>query len=228
MSVKRIASLLNALTLSSRAEARSPLMGPQSQTASALKRIGWLVACIGLSLVLLGCPTQSRLKSQPLITPAQIEKRLHDLINKERKKRGLSTLQHSPRMQIVARKHSQEMVRTQVFSHINESGEDPIRRGNRAGIRCQRQLPTGVYRTGIAENLFQTYLYSAIIFRTEGNQRTTSYRWLSLDKIAQTAVAGWLNSPSHRKNMLHPQYTHGSLGVSIDKEGKIYITHNLC
>ena len=103
-----------------------------------------------------------------------------------------------------------------------------MQRGFRAGLRCARKLPSGLRRTGIGENLFQNHLYSAIIYRKNGAQRTQHYRWSHAKEIVATTVRGWLNSPSHRHNMLSQHYTHGGVGVAISADGKVYITHNFC
>ncbi len=184
--------------------------------------------------LLAGCPSAPKqrpptlAKALPRMNPRHLEARVHQLVNQERKRRGLRSLQKSPRIKEVARKHSQEMARSNFFSHVNLNGEGPIQRGNRAGILCKRRLSTGVFRTGIAENLFQNHLYSAIIYSGSGKHLRKRYQWNTLEQIAQTTVKGWLNSPGHRKNMLHPSYTHAGVGVSISSDGKVYITQNFC
>lgn len=40
-----------------------------------------------------------------------------------------------------------------------------------------------------------------------------------MDDPAATAVRGWLASPSHRDNLLHPEYTHTGLGVCAGRPG---------
>lgn len=43
---------------------------------------------------------------------------------------------------------------------------------------------------------------------------------------AAAVVKGWMNSPSHRDNILFPYYTHTGVGVARDSKGALYFTND--
>ena len=64
-----------------------------------------------------------------------LEAKMLDLINEERRKAGLQTLEADPDLTIVARAHSQDMFARSYFAHINPDGKDPFDRIKAAHIR---------------------------------------------------------------------------------------------
>src|SRR5574340_413700 len=60
--------------------------------------------------------------SLPDLDITQLENRIHELVNKERAKRGLSVLQRDKKLNKVARKYSQDMVKRNFFSHNDPDG----------------------------------------------------------------------------------------------------------
>lgn len=50
--------------------------------------------------------------------------------------------------------------------------------------------------------------------------------WMTPEQVALKAVSGWMNSPSHRENILTPEFTHGGVGIAVVNEFLV-ITHNL-
>jgi uncharacterized protein YkwD len=106
---------------------------------------------------------------------------------------------------------------------VNPDGQDPTARGEAVGYTC-RKVSGNKITEGLAENIFQGNLYSAI--RTRGTQKT--YDWNSSDKIAADAVTGWMKSPGHRRNILEKTYQKTGIGISISKDDKVYITQVFC
>ena len=45
------------------------------------------------------------------------------------------------------------------------------------------------------------------------------------DAVA-AVVAGWMNSPGHRKNILNARYTHAGIGIALDEKGAFYFTQD--
>ncbi len=193
---------------------------------------------IVLVLTLVGCPKTPPSPSRDSLyqkwppsfrlSPRQLERRVQRLINQERLRHHLPSLKWDERLRKVAYQHSLSMARNNYFSHTNERGESPMQRGFRAGLRCSRTTPSGLRRKGIGENLFQNHLYSAIIYRVSRTGRTRRYRWSHAREIISSTVRGWMESPTHRQNILSRLYTHGGVGVAISLDGKVYITHNFC
>ena len=67
--------------------------------------------------------------TKPEIDISTLEKRIHELVNEERRKYGLTPLNWDSKLAMIARKHSQDMAVNKYFDHINLRGEDPTERG---------------------------------------------------------------------------------------------------
>jgi uncharacterized protein YkwD len=159
----------------------------------------------------------------PISTDA-LEQRVHDLINQQRTARGLTSLRFDPTLADIARKHSEDMAAQDYFAHVNPAGQDPTARGISAGYTCRKNYGS-YYTYGIAENLFQNYLYSSATFYSN---RETVYDWNSAEEIAQTTVGGWMNSSGHRENIVTPTFDREGIGVAIAPDDKVYITEDFC
>lgn len=72
--------------------------------------------------------------SQEQINASAFEKRVLELVNEERAKRGLSALKWSNELASVARAHSKDMHERSFFSHTNPDGKSPFDRIKAAGI----------------------------------------------------------------------------------------------
>jgi uncharacterized protein YkwD len=161
-------------------------------------------------------------QEKPEIDVYELEKRIHELVNEEREKHGLQSLRWDEKLANIARKHSKDMATHGYVSHINLRGEDATQRGLNEGYRCYKDY--GHYYTeGLAENIFQNNLYRSIkyIFGIP------FYKWSDLEGIARSTVQGWMESPSHSKNILNPNYDKEGIGVAISSY-RVYITQNFC
>lgn len=160
---------------------------------------------------------------QPEIRISSLERRVHDLVNAERKSAKLTSLRFDEELSEIARAHSEDMARRKFFDHINPDGRDPSDRGKRAGYVCQKIFDRAL-RQGLAENLFQGNLYDRVQVR---NNKTT-YDWNTSEQIARQSVQNWMNSPGHRRNILERDYDRAGIGVAISKDDKVYITQLFC
>lgn len=66
---------------------------------------------------------------------AVAEQEILALVNKERRERGLGTLQYHAEIQKVARAHSTDMYVRGYFAHINPDGKDPFDRMSAGGVQ---------------------------------------------------------------------------------------------
>ncbi len=162
-------------------------------------------------------------QSKPEVRTADLEKRIHFLINGERKKHGLLPLAWNEPLSGIARKHSSDMAQRGYFSHVSPDGHDFSYRYKQEGYQCEVRGQGNVYYTG-GENIFQNNLYDKVTI-SNGVRR---YDWNSVDRIAETTVDGWMKSPGHRKNILMPYWVTEGIGVSISPDEKVYITQNFC
>jgi len=161
-------------------------------------------------------------EKQPKLDISALEKRIHELINRERRKHGLSTLKWDDALKRIARKHSADMAKRNYFSHTSPEGRDLSYRYIKSNYACAITIENRIYKG--AENIFQHNLYDSVT--TVNGVRY--YDWNTLEKIAESTVQGWMNSPGHRKNILTPVWLREGIGVSIAPDDKVYITQNFC
>ncbi|MGI8727480.1 MAG: CAP domain-containing protein [Solirubrobacterales bacterium] len=119
---------------------------------------------------------------------AQLEQAAFCLINAVRAKRGLPRLSASPALKRAARTHSNDMDRDNYFAHVAPGGTD---------------LLGWVRGTGYLEGS-RGYRLAENIGFGEGSAGSPA-----------GIVAGWLESPSHRKNILNPELKDAGMGAAI-------------
>jgi uncharacterized protein YkwD len=122
------------------------------------------------------------------------EREIFDLINQERSKKGLGELSWDADLSRLARAYSQKMARENFFSHYDGDGKAVDDRAKNMRIKGWSK---------IGENLFFCEGY---------------------DNPNAMAVRGWMKSPSHRENILDPDYTASGIGVAVTDNGRIYVT----
>jgi uncharacterized protein YkwD len=120
----------------------------------------------------------------------EIEKGVYRLTNEVRRKNKLSPLDKDETLAATARAHSDDMLRRNFFSHVNPDGQS----------MKERLAPVAAATMSRAgENIWsgsgQDYADSKL--------------------LARVMVDAWMSSPSHRANILKPEYTHLGVGVSL-------------
>lgn len=165
--------------------------------------------------------------AKPAIRLEALEKRIHELVNKERKKRGLNSLGWSSELSRIARLHSRDMASKNYFSHYDLEGRNFEHRYTRWGFACRIPMGKGRYTLG-GENLFQNNLYDSVTYIRNLGATRTVYDWNSLEQIARSTVSGWMKSPGHRKNILQPFWKTEGIGIAVSPDDKVLITQNFC
>ena len=115
-----------------------------------------------------------------------------EAINGERAKAGLPALAIEERLVVLARERSNDMMTRGYFSHTTPEGK----------MIFDFLDGGGVYSPYAGENLART--------NAEANQ------------AIQLAVSGFMNSGTHRKNVLNSHYTHLGIGEATTPEGMRY------
>lgn len=105
-------------------------------------------------------------------------------INSERRARGLPPYAIDEQLQLVARQHSEDMVKRGYFSHVTPEGMTLRDRLQAAGITAH----------WIGENIQRN---------SRAGEEAVTY-----------AVRWFMQSTPHRKNILHQHYTHIGVGVA--------------
>jgi uncharacterized protein YkwD len=117
------------------------------------------------------------------------------------------------------------MAQLDYFDHDNLRGQAPSDRAGQAGYRCRKDYGS-YYTEGIAENIFQTWLFSS--YTTSLNGLVVSRNYITMEEIASQVVNGWMNSPGHRENILNARYDREGIGIAVSSDGKVYVTQNFC
>ena len=117
------------------------------------------------------------------------------------------------------------MAQRDYFAHVNLQGQSPGDRGAQAGYGCRKDYGS-YYTEGIAENIFQTSLFSS--YTTTLGGIVVSRDYMTMEEIASQIVAGWMDSPGHRQNILETSYDQEGIGVVVTADEKVYVTQNFC
>lgn len=153
-------------------------------------------------------PVKIEQKNEPVTVPPltttlslseQIEIKVHEKVNIERAKQGLTALSYDNVLASVARAHSKDMHDKKYFAHENLDGCSSSCRITNAGYEWR----------AVGENIFMiksSYTYSA-------------------EDASSVIVQGWMGSDGHRRNILDSNFTYEGIGVYVEN-GAIYATEN--
>ena len=122
------------------------------------------------------------------ILVAQIEIGIHEKINMERVQAGLSPLTYSTKLSSLARAHSADMLANSYFAHNDASG---------CSSSC-RITASGYNWSAAGENIYMMSGYA-----------------ITVDKVVDMVVKGWMESPSHRSNILSDAFSEQGIGIAF-------------
>lgn len=123
-----------------------------------------------------------------------VEARAFELMNAQRQANGLRSLEWDETIVSLARSHSASMASDGYFSHKDPSG----------GYIDSRAAKLGIFNwMAIGENIAFMKGY---------------------DDPASVAVQKWMQSTSHKKNILSTQWRDSAIGVAVAPDGAIYFT----
>jgi uncharacterized protein YkwD len=124
--------------------------------------------------------------------PRELERRIFQLTNEARRKNGLPSLDPDETLADTARKHSDDMLARDYFSHTSPDGQT------------------------VKDRLFDSPAVAKAISRAGENIYGGSGQdYSDIKTMSRVIVDGWMASPGHRANILYPTYTHLGVGVSI-------------
>ena len=124
----------------------------------------------------------------------RLEKKVFELINEERSDNNLPELDWSDEVAEIARLHSENMANFKFFSHKDLDGWMVNDRADALGINKWR---------AIGENIAFNRGY---------------------DNPAESAVERWMQSASHRENLLSDRWKESGIGIAIAEDGTYYFT----
>ncbi len=175
-----------------------------------------LVTCLVCTGLAAATPTP------PTVSADDLARRVHALVNTERKKAKLPTLAWNPALAAIATNHSRDMAERNYFDHNSPEGRDFEQRYAQARFDCAVHAGKIIW-TG-AENIALARLYNS----SRRVNKVVTYDWNTPADIARMTVEGWMQSPGHRKNILTPHWGQQGIGVVIAAENRVLVTQNFC
>ncbi|MFN0280246.1 MAG: CAP domain-containing protein [Pyrinomonadaceae bacterium] len=136
----------------------------------------------------------SSVKASVVLNTVSLEQTAFELLNQKRIHNGLQPLVWNEKVAAIARLHSQNMADLKFFSHRGRDDKMVSDRADDAGL--------GRWRA-IGENIAYNRGYQ--------------------DPIAK-AVELWLDSPSHRHNLLDNSWKETAIGIAVTADGSYYLT----
>jgi uncharacterized protein YkwD len=143
------------------------------------------------------------------IDEQQVEMLVRESINERRADRGLASLSSSASLQEQARLHSEDMVGHDELAH------------DLPGSTTEERLTMASCDAG-GENVAQTW-YQERVDTAEGERYTGDE-----DELAEALVMQWMNSPSHRENLLREEWSETGVGIELTDDDKVYATQLFC
>jgi uncharacterized protein YkwD len=140
-------------------------------------------------------PAPTRAPAPPAAPPVSLsglEQQLYGLQNNERTKAGLAGLALDPTLEAIARQRASDMAAKNYFAHTSPTGET-------------------------AFSIMESYHYYYSI--AGENIARNNY---PDDQSASIAMTGFMNSPSHRANVLDSRYSYVGIGLAFGPDGMKY------
>ena len=136
----------------------------------------------------------SGVKAVVVVNTAVAEQVAFDMLNQKRADNGLKPLSWSDELATIARLHSHNMAELKFFGHRGLDNKMVSDRADDIGLKKWR---------AIGENIAYNRGYQDPIGR---------------------AVELWLDSPSHRQNLMNSDWRETALGVAVAEDGSYYLT----
>lgn len=181
-----------------------------------------IVLCVVAILESSERDTRSNRLSGPYADVTHLEEKIHNMVNKEREKKGLPVLLWDKSLHSVARKYSQDMEQRNFFSHDDPEGRNFYDRYKAARFECR--IRVGDTTCLGAENISQVRLNNSSFYKG-GKPLPNSD---TEDEIAESVVKAWMSSKNHGRNILTPYFKRHGIGVALSVDGKVYVTENFC
>jgi uncharacterized protein YkwD len=120
------------------------------------------------------------------------EQQMYSLHNAERSKAGLGTLRLDPTLEAIAHQRANDMAARNYFSHTSPSGETAF------SIMAGYGYTYAIAGENIARNNYPD------------------------DQSTATAFTGFMNSPSHKENIMDPRFSYVGVAFAFGPDGMKY------
>jgi uncharacterized protein YkwD len=152
-------------------------------------------------------------EAAPALNTTRAERAITETINRERASRGLEPVEQDDAIAAVARNHSRDMIERGYYAHESPDGKTPYDRIEAGQPSCH----------AVGENIAATWWQRP--FETDDGERG---RHTTVTELANGLAEQWLNSQSHRRNMLDSRWERTGVGVAVADDGEVLVTQNFC
>jgi len=167
-----------------------PVLMPQTTVAGVqAKREPKYVTSMMVKQAMLGV-----MQNNPISKVTKFE--LINMVNAERRANGLQSLQENPALSRAAEKHAEDMWKNHYFGHTTLDGNTYVDRISAAGYLIP---PAGACECTIPCNCEPFYTMGENIAKGQ--------------MTAEQVFDDWMNSPSHRRNILQPEFSEIGIGL---------------
>ncbi|HEU0021739.1 MAG TPA: CAP domain-containing protein [Dehalococcoidia bacterium] len=144
---------------------------------------------------------------------------IHEIVNQERRKASIDTLEFDSALAAAAASDSQylaENIDAIDLSHSIRVGE-PVRRCfTRYGV---------AYLESSVKNSFSTPIYSSEIYY---DAVPVSKNYLSAQQLAEQIVETWMQSSIQSQDILNDRYVKHAVGLAVSKDEEVFVTQYFC
>lgn len=149
----------------------------------------------------------------PELNTTLAEQQITEAVNDERTARGIAPVEHEAAITVVARNHSRDMIEREYYAHESPEGETAFERIEEGPAACGT----------VGENIAATW-WDEPVETTDGERD----RHTTVEELADGLAEQWLNSQSHRENMLDPRWERTGVGVAVTDDEEVLVTQNFC
>lgn len=177
-----------------------------------------------------GEPLKTQVLNQderPTIDPALLAMRIHQELNRARRRMNLPPLIYDEALETIAAKHSLDMAHNRFLGHVNPAGEDPTARAKKHKLVVRQQVDDYFLERGVGENICRLRLFSGTQETVMEGVRSVRFNWLTAEALAAVALDQWLDEPHGRANLLGTAYDRHGIGIAQDGDDRLYLTQNL-
>ena len=175
-----------------------------------------------------------KINNTSVFNSSSFEHKIHDLIIAQRLNLGLTAIDWNEQLAFIARGHSKDMGLNNYFSHNDTEGRNFAYRYNKSGFQCNITIGIkgNVHEIAMgAENIFLTNIKQRDWFNeypVTGRREYVRSDYYTQNELATFIVDGWMNSPSHREDILKPFWASEGIGVFVTDNYSVYATENFC
>lgn len=153
-----------------------------------------------------------------------VREQFRQLLNEERRSRGLQTLSQRSVLREMGQSYAETMATHDYFGHESPSGKTIEDRYRERGLLPECRLPKSGstrYYPG-AENVAQTWVNQQLVVTNGPSEILTN------EDLARALFEMWMHSPGHREAMLVSSADEMGLGIKIRDDEKVFAALELC